>query len=106
MSKETPYSKSMILFAIAMIVALLSFVAIGAIATGYIDLTPPENPCIMNSPLDVVSGEIRPPWSGVFNTTPQTYYLWYRGKWKLTEGACRTRRCVTEKEYERRIYGH
>jgi hypothetical protein len=81
-------------------------ISIGAVVTGYIDFTPPENPCIMNSPLDVVSGEIRPPWSGLFNSTPQTYYLWYRGKWKLTEGACKTRRCVTEKEYERRIYGH
>jgi len=88
-------------------VAIATILILAALVSGYIEFPlTKENPCIMNSPLDVVSGEIRPPWSGVFNTTPQTYYLWYRGKWKLTEGACKTRRCVTEREYEKRIYGY
>ena len=87
-------------------VAIIVIIVLAAHVTGYIDFTPPENPCIMDNPPVVVSGEIRPPWSGIFASTPQTYYLWYAGKWKLTEGCCKTRRCVTEKEYERRIYGH
>ena len=88
-------------------VVIATILILAALVTGYIEFPlTKENSCIMNSPLDVVSGEIRPPWSGIFNTTPQTYYLWYRGKWKLTEGACKTRRCVTEREYEKRIYGY
>ncbi len=94
-------------FAVWAIPSILFCFVVCAFVLGYNHAVKRDaNYCVMNSPLDVVSGEIRPPWSGVFNTTPQTYYLWYRGKWKLTEGACKTRRCVTEREYERQIYGY
>ncbi len=87
----------------------LSFLALVVtfFCLGYKHVTRQEtNYCIIDNPTVVVFGEIYPARSGVFTTTPQTHYLWYKGKWKLTEGACKTRRCVTEREYEKRIYGY
>ena len=62
---------------------------------------PNENPCIMDNPPVVVSGKILPEWGN-----PHNHYLWYKGKRKMTGEECKTRRRVTEKEYERRMYGH
>jgi hypothetical protein len=90
---------SLIIFSI--IAAIMICVAV------YIDATTPDkNPCVMDHPRVPTSGYIQPAYSGVFTTTPQTHYLWYKGKWKLTGEACEKRRCVTENEYERQMYGH
>lgn len=71
-------------------------------------LNPPPNPnyCVENSPKVATSGYIQPANSGVFTTTPQTHYLYYKGETKLTDEECKIRRCVTENEYERQMYGH
>lgn len=64
-----------------------------------------DNPCIQDHPWVVVAGYIQPPRdSGLFTSIPQVHYLYYKGKRELTGEECRVIRCVTEKEYERRMY--
>lgn len=63
-----------------------------------------DSSCIQDSPWVVMAGYIQPPRKGTFTSIPQVHYLYYKGKFKLTGEECNIRRCVTEKEYERRMY--
>lgn len=93
----------MIKYLIPLYIAIIVFVILLPTVI-YINMTSQSNPCIQDKPWVVVAGHIQPPVQAIFTSTPQVYYLYYKGKFKLTGEECRIRRCVTEKEYERRIY--
>lgn len=62
-----------------------------------------ENRCIIESPRVVVSGRITHS-DGFFESGPDIYYLYYKGKTRKSHEECRARISVTEREYERVMY--
>lgn len=62
------------------------------------------NPCVIEHPMEAVSGKIVHPRGTFSNDGPVTYYVYYKGKRKLTGDECLKRVSVTESEYERRMY--
>jgi len=63
-----------------------------------------NNPCVIEHPMEAVSGKIVHPIGVFSNEGPVTYYVSYKGKRKLTGDECLRRISVTESEYERRMY--
>lgn len=63
-----------------------------------------ENVCVMTeNPRRVIDGLIA---SGIRHRAgPVMYFLYYEGEYKLSKQMCRYRVGVTQKEYERKIYG-
>lgn len=63
-----------------------------------------RNICVLENPRHVISGRINSS-GGILSKGPHDHYLFYRGKRKLTGEICSKFVLVTEKEYERSIYG-
>lgn len=63
-----------------------------------------ENVCVMTeNPRRVIDGLIA---SGIRHRAgPVMYFLYYEGEYKLSKQTCRYKVGVTQKEYERKIYG-
>ena len=62
-----------------------------------------NNPCVIEIPKVVVDAKIGNA-NGMFTSGPETYYIDYQGKRKLTKNSCQKRVRVTKDEYERLMY--
>ena len=64
------------------------------------------NPCVLEYPLEVTSGIVSQSPGGLFGTGVAIYDVYYKGKRKSTGDVCEKSVRLTEREYERLMYGY